>query len=106
MSYDAIALLEKEHHLRVPVIGRQRPTMGEHDGLTFAPVLVNDLDAASGRNRAHVVSSLGSQLLLRCVLDCDGEVAKVGVAWQSTLNISIWKLNHAPVTAVLKVTAP
>ena len=53
MSYDAIAVLEKKQHLRVPVIGGQRPAMAEHDGLTFAPVLVKDLDAVFGRNRTH-----------------------------------------------------
>src|SRR5437899_1772023 len=37
---DAIALLEEEHHLGVPVIRRQRPAVAEHDGLPFAPVLV------------------------------------------------------------------
>jgi hypothetical protein len=42
MRYDAIPVLEEEQHLRVPVIGRQRPAMAEHDGLTFAPVLVVD----------------------------------------------------------------
>src|SRR6476646_6533116 len=53
MSYDAIAVLEEKQHLRIPVIGRQRPAMTEHDGLTFAPVLVKDLDAVFGRNRSH-----------------------------------------------------
>jgi hypothetical protein len=53
MSYDAKAVLEEKNHLRVPVIGRQRPAMAEHDGLTFAPVLVKDLNAVFGRNRTH-----------------------------------------------------
>src|SRR6266498_4892991 len=44
VGYDAIAVLEEEQHLCVPVIGRQRPAVAEHDGLTFAPVLVVDLD--------------------------------------------------------------
>src|SRR5436189_3703756 len=44
---DAIAVLEEEQHLRVPVIGRQRPAMAEHDGLTFAPVLIVDVDVSS-----------------------------------------------------------
>src|ERR1700687_1450799 len=61
MSYDAIAVLEEEQHLRVPVIGRQWPSMAEHDGLTFAPVLVKDLDAVSGGNRAHGSPPLLSQ---------------------------------------------
>src|SRR5258706_14510786 len=45
MGDDAIAVIEEEQHLRVPVIGRQRPAMAEYDGLTFAPVLVEDLGA-------------------------------------------------------------
>ncbi len=49
MGDDAIAVIEEEQHLRVPVIGRQRPAMAEHDGLTFAPVLVIDLNAVFGR---------------------------------------------------------
>src|SRR6266568_4624000 len=44
---DAIAVLEEEQHLRVPIIGRQRPAVAEHDGLTFAPVLVIDVDVSS-----------------------------------------------------------
>src|SRR5882762_4361304 len=55
MGYDAIAVLEEEQHLRVPIIGRQRPAMAEHDGLTFAPVLVEDLNAVFGGDGAHVV---------------------------------------------------
>src|ERR1700676_1416135 len=58
MGDDAIAVMEEEQHLRVPVIGRQRPAMAEHDGLTFTPVLVEDLNAVLGCNRAHVTPSL------------------------------------------------
>ncbi len=47
-----IAVIEEEHHLRVPVVGRQRPAMAEHDGLTRAPVLVVDLDAVLRRDIA------------------------------------------------------
>ena len=65
MGDDAIAVIEEEQHLRVPVIGRQRPTMAEHDGLTFAPVLVEDLNAVFGRNRAHVTSSLAAIVVRR-----------------------------------------
>ena len=58
MGDDAIAVIEEEQHLRVPVIGRQRPAMAEHDGLTFAPVLVEDLNAVLGCDRAHETLSL------------------------------------------------
>src|SRR5438128_1001301 len=47
MGDDAIAFLEEEQHLRVPIIGRQRPAVAEHDGLTFAPVLIIDVDVSS-----------------------------------------------------------
>src|SRR5436309_7666582 len=47
MGDDAIAVFEEEQHLRVPVIGRQRPTMAEDDGLSFAPVLIIDVDVGS-----------------------------------------------------------
>src|ERR1700677_4668558 len=50
MRDDAIAVIEEEQHLRVPIVGRQRPAMTEHDGLTFAPVLVVDLNAVFGRD--------------------------------------------------------
>src|SRR6266567_490087 len=53
MGDDAIAVLEEEQHLRVPVIGRQRPTMAEDDGLTGAPVLVVDIDAVFGLDGRH-----------------------------------------------------
>src|SRR6476660_1406868 len=61
---DTIAVLEEEQHLRVPIIGRQRPPMAEHDGLTLAPVLVEDLDAVFGRDGRHgLVSSVESRWL-------------------------------------------
>src|SRR5206468_12963881 len=47
MCYDAIAVFEEEQHLRVPVIGRQRPTMAKDNRLSFAPVLVIDVDVSS-----------------------------------------------------------
>ena len=53
MRYNAIAVLEEEQHLCVPVIGRQRPAVAEHDGLTLSPVLVVDFRAVGGGDRAH-----------------------------------------------------
>src|SRR5207248_7665963 len=44
---DAETFAEKKKHLRVPIIRRQRPTMAEDDGLSFAPVLVIDVDVSS-----------------------------------------------------------
>ena len=48
-----VAVLQEEQHLGVPVIGRERPTMAEHDRLARAPILVEDLRAVGGRDRAH-----------------------------------------------------
>ena len=51
---DAVAVLDEEQHLRVPVIGRERPAVAEHDGLSLAPILVEDLNAIFGRDGAHI----------------------------------------------------
>jgi hypothetical protein len=53
MRDDAIAVIEEEHHLCVPVIARERPTMTEHDRLTFPPVLIENLGAVFGGDRGH-----------------------------------------------------
>src|ERR1700728_1628694 len=58
VGYDAIAGIEEEHHLRVPVIGRKRPTMAEYDRLTFTPVLVVNGRSVFGPDLAHVGYSL------------------------------------------------
>ena len=52
VGYDAIAVLEEEQHLRVPIIGRQRPAMTEYDGLALPPVLIVDLGTIFSRDRA------------------------------------------------------
>ena len=53
VGYDAITLVEEEHHLRVPIVGGQRPTVAEYHGLTLAPVLVINLDSVFCGNRRH-----------------------------------------------------
>src|SRR4029453_16874738 len=58
MGYTAVAVTQEEQHLRVPVICRQRPSVAEHDGLTLAPVLVEDLNAVFGREGRHSIVSL------------------------------------------------
>src|SRR5438270_9868170 len=47
MSNDAIAVIQKEQHLRVPVIARKRPAVAEDDGLSFAPIFIIDVDVSS-----------------------------------------------------------
>src|SRR6266446_3811266 len=46
MGDDAITVFEEEEHLRVPVIGRQRPTVAENDGLSFAPISIIDVNVS------------------------------------------------------------
>src|SRR5215831_16056111 len=40
-----IAAPEEEHHLGIPVVGRERPAMAEDDRLARAPALIEDLGA-------------------------------------------------------------
>src|SRR4029077_12949361 len=56
MRYDAIALAQEEQHLRVPVIGRKRPAMAEHNRLTRTPILVEDLDAVFSSDYGHALT--------------------------------------------------
>src|SRR5205814_10559400 len=44
---DVETFADEKKHLRVPIIGRQRPAVAEHDGLTFAPILIVDVDVGS-----------------------------------------------------------
>src|SRR5437762_12466928 len=54
---DAKAVVDEKHHLRVPIISRQRPAVTENNGLTFAPVLVINSRPVFRRNRWHKYSS-------------------------------------------------
>src|ERR1700712_2878649 len=49
----AIALLEEEHHLAIPVVRAEWPPVVEDDRLSRAPVLVEDLGAILRGNRGH-----------------------------------------------------
>jgi hypothetical protein len=53
MGYDAIAVLEEEQHLRVPVIGAQWPAVREHDWLSRTPVLEVDLRSVLNGDSVH-----------------------------------------------------
>jgi hypothetical protein len=50
---DAVALPQEKQHLIVPIVGAQRPSVMEHDGLTSAPILVEDFGAVLRRDHAH-----------------------------------------------------
>ena len=59
MRDDAVALADEVEHLGVPVVRAQRPAVMEDDGLRVprTPVLVEDLDAVPGGDRAHLRGS-------------------------------------------------
>ncbi|MNT33001.1 hypothetical protein D3C72_1689100 [compost metagenome] len=55
---DAVPLGEEEQHLRIPIVRTQRPAVVEHDGLTAAPVFVENLRAIiRGDVTTHAVGS-------------------------------------------------
>src|SRR5260221_5793078 len=51
----AEAFAKEEQHLRVPIIGRQRPAVAKHDGLPLSPVLIVNLRAVFGSDSAHIL---------------------------------------------------
>src|SRR6266480_4063335 len=53
VRYHAIAVLEVEQHLCIPIIGRQRPAVAENDWLTGAPVFEINLDPVLGCYCVH-----------------------------------------------------
>src|ERR1035437_3423349 len=57
MSNHAISVLEEEHHLRVPVIGTERPAVVEHDRLAIAPILVIKFRTILGCDEGHFTDS-------------------------------------------------
>ena len=57
---NAIAVLEEEQHLRIPVIGAQGPAVMEDNRLTVAPILVEYLGTVFGGDRAHCIRSFVS----------------------------------------------
>src|SRR6188472_2571994 len=52
MGDDAVALRQEEQHLCIPVVAAQRPAMMENDGLAGSPILVENLGAVLGGDRA------------------------------------------------------
>src|SRR5262249_35002322 len=53
MGDAAVAVLGEEQHLAVPGVGAQRPAVRERDDRALAPVLVIELGAVFGGDRAH-----------------------------------------------------
>ena len=51
-----ITVVQKEHHLRVPVVCGERPAMVEEERLTCAPILKVNLRAVFHCDRVHGIS--------------------------------------------------
>ena len=60
MRDNAEAMPQEEQHLRVPVVGTERPAMMEHDRLRLlgAPILVEDFDIVLSGDKRHFRSPL------------------------------------------------
>ncbi len=54
MGDDAVAMKQKEQQLRVPIVGRQRPAMAEHNWLARTPVLVENFRAVFRGDRGYM----------------------------------------------------
>src|SRR5579864_9287645 len=73
---DAIAIINEEQHMRLPIIGRERPAVTEDDWLPLSPVLVIDLRTILGCDRRHegpplsFLSCIGAQNRLHEILEC------------------------------------
>src|SRR5471030_321016 len=59
MGDHAKAFAQEKKHLRVPIVGRERPAVTENDRLSAAPVLVVNLGAVLGLDRRHGEASFG-----------------------------------------------
>src|SRR5262249_7878543 len=57
-AHHAIAAVQEEKHLGIPVVATKRPAMVENNGLALAPVFVEDLDAVARCDRAHGLDSV------------------------------------------------
>ena len=59
MRHHAVAMLEEEEQLRVPVVGGKRPAMVKHDrlGIARAPILIENFCVVGGRDIRHDIKS-------------------------------------------------
>ncbi len=87
MGDNAKAAIQKEHHLRIPVVRRQRPAMRKHHGRPAAPIFVEDVNAIF---RAHLFHRIRSLTLV----DWPSHTL---VKWPTTLKLTHgMRLSHPP----------
>src|SRR5262249_60087145 len=80
----AIAMVDEEQHLGIPVVGAERPAMMEDNRLAVAPVLVKNLDAILGRDCTHGFASFGPFVKVE-VLPRQTAICASGVSNQTPL---------------------
>src|SRR6266571_7874423 len=68
MSDHAVSPFEKEHHLSVPVVCRERPAVVEKQRLASAPVLVINLSAVFRCDICHWMTSLTVGTAWDCIV--------------------------------------
>ena len=74
MGDHAVAVVQEEHHLGVPVVGRQGPSVTEDDRLPGAPVLEENLGSVLGRELGHGLPRCSSrQWLFRLEFDSNSQ---------------------------------
>jgi hypothetical protein len=59
MGDHPVAVVQEEHQLGIPVVGRQRPPVTENDWLPGAPVLDEDLSSVAGRELGQALPPVG-----------------------------------------------
>src|ERR1700761_472012 len=96
MRDDAKAVVEEEQHLRVPVIGRERPAVAEDNGLAAAPILVVDLRAILDGNPVHetLLHSRGYGSIWARFAQCRSASVVQGAA--ATVRSPSWKTYPTP----------
>src|ERR1700675_3013601 len=60
---DAIAALAEEQHLAVPIVRGERPAVAEYDGLSCAPVLIENCGSVFGSDCWHGMLSFSIRVV-------------------------------------------
>src|SRR6266487_4369407 len=89
MGDDAIAVFEEEQHLRVPVIGRERPAMTEDDGLSFAPIFIINLRSIFGCDRVHIFALLTVYCCLPRFISNKNQVRRSVSSIQTSIRLAV-----------------
>jgi hypothetical protein len=82
VSDDAESVVQKEHHLCVPVVSREWPSMVEEERLAVSPILEVNLRAVVYFNRVHLLSPY--VLVTAVFLWANENRVKTATAWPNS----------------------